>query len=109
MGPRSARRRRPWRARQVVTVGRRSRGRAGKRSDINRFFGALALHRRHPMAPLVTVVIPCYNQGHYLADALNSVAAQTYPHIETIVVDDGSTDHSAQVAAAAGVTVRPQR
>jgi glycosyltransferase involved in cell wall biosynthesis len=44
----------------------------------------------------VSVVIPCYQQSHYLGDALASVAAQTVPPLETIVVDDGSDSTHAQ-------------
>lgn len=43
-------------------------------------------------SPRTSIVIPCYNQGHFLEDALLSVFAQTDPSWEIIVVDDGSDD-----------------
>lgn len=48
--------------------------------------------------PLVTVIIPCYNQGRYLGEAILSAEQQTYSNIEVIVVDDGSTDNTRAVA-----------
>jgi glycosyltransferase involved in cell wall biosynthesis len=48
--------------------------------------------------PTITTIIPAYNQGHFLADAINSVLAQTYQDFEIVVVDDGSTDDTAAIA-----------
>ena len=47
----------------------------------------------------VTVVIPAYNHGHFVAEAIQSVLDQDYGPVETIVVDDGSTDDTAAVVA----------
>ena len=47
---------------------------------------------------LISVVIPCYNQGQYLQETVESVVAQTYQNIEIIIVNDGSTDESAGIA-----------
>jgi glycosyltransferase involved in cell wall biosynthesis len=61
---------------------------------------AAAVHTRSDATTaLVTIVIPCYGQAHFLAEAIESALAQTYPHVEIIVVNDGSRDETASVAA----------
>jgi glycosyltransferase involved in cell wall biosynthesis len=55
--------------------------------------------------PLVSVIVPSYNRSAVLPLCLRALAEQTYAPIEVIVVDDCSTDDSAQVARAAGATV----
>jgi hypothetical protein len=64
--------------------------------------------------PLVSVLIPVFNQGRYLADALASVRRSAYPRLEVVVVDDGSTDPETvaavdALAGAPGVTAVRQR
>lgn len=59
-----------------------------------------------PGQPLVSVIIPVYNGERYLAEAIESVLAQTHRPLEVIVVNDGSTDGSAALAAGFGPPVR---
>ncbi len=47
----------------------------------------------------VSIVIPCYAQAHLLSDAIESALAQDHPHVEIVVVDDGSPDNTSEVAS----------
>jgi len=48
--------------------------------------------------PLVSVVVTCYNYGKYLDESVSSALHQTYKHVEVIIINDGSTDNTDEVA-----------
>ena len=52
-----------------------------------------------PGEPSVSIIIPCFNYGRFLAEAIESVLGQTHVPLEVIVIDDGSTDDSRDVAS----------
>lgn len=58
------------------------------------------------MPPLVSVIVPAFNAATTIATCIRSIIAQTYGPIEIVVVDDGSTDATADVARSFGGTVR---
>jgi len=55
---------------------------------------------------MVSVIIACYNQGCYLRETMESVLTQTYKRVEIILIDDGSTDNTAEIAKSYGDRVR---
>jgi glycosyltransferase involved in cell wall biosynthesis len=55
--------------------------------------------------PTVSAIVPCYNGARWLAEALESIKAQSLPVQEIIVVDDASTDNSAEIAQKHGASV----
>jgi glycosyltransferase involved in cell wall biosynthesis len=59
-------------------------------------------------APLVSVVIPCFNAENCVSDAIHSALQQTYPNVEVIVIDDGSTDSSLSRIESFGSRIRYQ-
>jgi GT2 family glycosyltransferase len=56
--------------------------------------------------PLVSILTPSFNQGRFLRDCLDSVSRQTYPRLEHVVMDGGSTDGSPAILAGSGAGVR---
>ncbi|HZL92426.1 MAG TPA: glycosyltransferase [Vicinamibacterales bacterium] len=47
--------------------------------------------------PTISIVTPSYNQAQYLEEAMQSVLGQTYPHVEYVVIDGGSSDGSVEI------------
>src|SRR5206468_2833779 len=58
------------------------------------------------MPPLVSILIPCYNAERWIAQAIDSALAQTWPAKEVIVIDDGSTDGSLEIIKSFGDRIR---
>lgn len=56
--------------------------------------------------PLVSIVVPVYNGSNYMREAIDSALAQTYDNIEIIVVNDGSTDSTEEIAKSYGNKIR---
>ena len=48
--------------------------------------------------PVISIIVPCYNQAEYLPETLNSVLAQTYSNWECVIVNDGSPDNTDTIA-----------
>ncbi|HXG85360.1 MAG TPA: glycosyltransferase [Pyrinomonadaceae bacterium] len=73
-------------------------------SELNR--RAVNRHDWKTRKPSVSVVISSYNYAHFIGETIQSVLNQTYPAHEIIIVDDGSTDNSAEVIQAFGERVK---
>lgn len=50
------------------------------------------------MTPIISIIVPCYNQAKYMRDALDSVLASTFQDWECVIVNDGSKDETIQIA-----------
>lgn len=59
-----------------------------------------------PPEPLVSIIIPCHNAKAFITAAIESALAQTWPHTEVVVVDDGSQDDTLQVIRSYGDRIR---
>jgi glycosyltransferase involved in cell wall biosynthesis len=66
----------------------------------------LTVHGMSNERPRVSIIIPCFNYARYIGAAIESAIAQTYENVEVIVIDDGSTDNSADVIGRYSTRVR---
>ena len=53
--------------------------------------------REVPNKPLISIIVPVYNVEIYLAECIDSLIKQTYPYIEILLLNDGSTDNSGKI------------
>ena len=57
------------------------------------------------ITPEISIVVPVYNMERYLTQCVESILAQTFTNWELLLVDDGSTDNTLQVANSLGLTL----
>jgi glycosyltransferase involved in cell wall biosynthesis len=74
----------------------------GRHSSIlpkNSYYSGLtsSFEKRNPHQPLVSVIMPAYNVRDYIGEAIQSVLGQTYPNLELIIVNDGSSDGTREI------------
>jgi glycosyltransferase involved in cell wall biosynthesis len=72
----------------------------GTRASLGQIIAQRRWRESDPMVNgrLASVIIPCYQQAHYLSEAIESALAQTHPHVEVVVIDDGSPDNTIETA-----------
>lgn len=93
--------------RQDNTVLRRDNSIAARvAKKVKSFIKKLKKPKGKKFKPLVSIVIPVYNGSNYLREAIDSALAQTYGSIEVIVVNDGSTDNTEEIAKSYGDEIR---
>jgi glycosyltransferase involved in cell wall biosynthesis len=93
-------------ARETMQVMRRSIERRRSRGGDAATLAPLSSFNEEALTPLVSVIIPVHNGERYLGEAIKSALIQDWRPLEIIVVDDGSSDGSAAVAASFGARVR---
>jgi glycosyltransferase involved in cell wall biosynthesis len=55
------------------------------------------VYKKFQQLPLISIIIPSYNQGSYIEETLRSILLQNYSNVEIIVIDGGSTDHTVSI------------
>jgi SAM-dependent methyltransferase/predicted O-methyltransferase YrrM len=71
---------------------------AAQKSAQTESFRQISASQQLENRPLVSVIVPCYNQSHFLPQAVTSAIKQTYKNLEIIIVNDGSLDTTSTVA-----------
>lgn len=64
-------------------------------NELNRFINCSEQKENYP---LISVIVPCYNVAEFLGECVDSLLAQTYKNLEIILVDDGATDNTGEIA-----------
>jgi len=94
-------------ARQHADVNRSDAPRQGRVTSMTRWLSRRRAEEKSPAAPKISIVMPVYNAERTLAECLTWIFRSSFGSFEVILVDDGSTDRSAAIAATFPVEIVP--